>query len=410
MSSPTPYSDARPCPYRRGSRSRSYRQLAAGALLALCACRTEPAQSPEPTLTPAPLTRFEGEVRLPNGAPLQYAALLVPDPVLQGGYLGTIDIPKQALSGASLEHVRFVPGEHVDFELAGPGEPRWIAHYNADGSLGCQFLQGDSSLPCSMQEVTELRARAPVPPLARQTPLPPFPYRVLEVKVENPAAHLVLAGTLSLPRGAGKHAAVLLVGDDDARDRDGTHARHKPYLVLADHLTRAGVAVLRLDARGVGGSGGGGRQPSAADLLSDVQAGLAFSRARPELDPRRVGLIGHGFGAVIAARSATFDRAVAFLVLLAPPVNPSSAFAGVRCPVLALSGEEDRQVDSNQSLLALRSALVGAPSVVLDSLPGLDHQFQHAGASGTSEPGESDDSFAPKALELISSWISHTLR
>jgi alpha/beta superfamily hydrolase len=410
MSTPTPHAEARPCCHRRGSRSRSCRQLAAGALLALGACRTEPAQSPEPTLTPAPLTRLEGHVQLPNGAPLEYAAILVPDPVLEGGYLGTIDIPKQALSGASLERVRFTPGEHVDFQLAGPGQPRWIAHYNADGSLGCQFLQGDDTLPCSMQEVTELRPRTPVPRLARQTPLPPFPYRVLEVKVENRAAHLVLAGTLSLPRGAGTHAAVLLVGDDDARDRDGTHAHHKPYLVLADHLTRAGIAVLRLDARGVGGSGGGGREASAADLLSDVQAGLAFSRARPELDRRRVGLIGHGFGAVISARSATFDRAVAFLVLLAPPVNPNSAFSGVRCPVLALSGEDDREVDTNQSLLGLRSALVGAPSVVLDSLPGLDHQFQQASTSGTSEPGESDESFAPKALELISSWILHTLR
>lgn len=397
-------------PRRVEGRLRRSTRCVASALLALSACRTEPAHSPSPAPAPTLLTRFEGDVQLPNGAPLYYAAILAPDPLLEGAYLGTIDIPKQALSGASLDRVRFLPGEHVDFELDAPGEPHWIAHYNADGKLGCRFIQGDNTLPCSMREVTERPARIPVPSLARQTPLPPFPYHVLEVKVENPAAHLLLAGTLTLPSGAGKHGAVLLVGDNDARDRDGTHARHKPYLVLADHLTRAGVAVLRLDARGVGGSGTGGSDPNSAALLSDVSAGLAFLRMRPEIDSRRVGLIGHGLGSVLAGRSATQDRGVAFLVLLAPPTDPGSAFGGVRCAVLALGGEDDREVDTSRSLPALRSALVGAPSAVLDSLPGLDHQFQRPVADGTSEYGESDESFAPEALQRISSWITHTLR
>jgi len=218
----------------------------------------------------------------------------------------------------------------------------------------------------------------------------------------------VLAGTLSVPSDAGKHPAVVLVGDSDARDRDGTHARHKPYLVLADHLTRAGVAVLRLDARGVGGSGSGGPAPSTSDLVSDVRAALSFARARPEIDPRRVGLIGHGFGSVLAASTASRDRAVAFLVLLAPPAEPGTIFEGVRCPVLALSGEEDR--DASEGLPALRSALVGSPGAILDSLPGLDHQFQRRVADGSSEYGESDESFAPEALQRISSWTTHTLR
>jgi hypothetical protein len=397
-------------PDRAEGRLRRSIRFIAGAWFALTACRTEPAQSPTPAPAPSRLTRFEGDVQLPNGSPLHYAAILAPDPLLEGAYLGTIDVPKQALSAASLDRVRFLPGEHVDFQLSAPGEPHWIAHYNADGTLGCRFIQGDDTLPCSMQEVTERPPRVPMPSLARQTPLPPFPYRVLEVKVENPAAHLSLAGTLTLPQGTGQHAAVLLVADNDARDRDGTHSRHKPYLVLADHLTRAGVAVLRLDARGVGGSGAGGPEPSSAALLSDVGAGLAFMRTRPEIDARRVGLIGHGFGSVLAARSATQDRAVAFLVLLAPPAEPGWVFTGIRCAVLALSGEDDREVDTSRSLPALRSALVGAPSAVLDSLPGLDHQFQHPVAEGRSEYGESDESFAPEALQLISSWIAHTLR
>lgn len=403
----SPIQGCRPKRCRQASRRSG--QFVGAALLALSACRTEPAQSPARTPTPTRLTRLEGDVQLPNGAPLHYAAILMPDPLLDGAYLGTIDIAKQALSGASLERVRFLPGEHVDFELRGPGNPRWIAHYNADGSLGCQFIQGDSTLPCSMQEVTELPPRVPVPALARQTPLPPFPYRVLDVKIENPVAHVVLAGTLSVPSGAGKHPAVVLVGDSDAsRDRDGTHGRHKPYLVLADHLTRAGVAVLRLDARGVGGSGSGAPAPNTSDLVSDVRAALAFARARPEIDSGRVGMIGHGSGAVLAANTAGRDRAVAFLVLLAPAADPGSTFEGVRCPMLALTGQND--LEASASLPALRSALAGSASATLDSLPGLDHQFQHRVADGTSEYGESEESFAPEALQRISSWTTHTLR
>ncbi|HEU4579488.1 MAG TPA: alpha/beta fold hydrolase [Polyangiaceae bacterium] len=356
------------------------------------------------------MTRFDGEVQLPNGAALRYSAILVADPVLEGSYLGTIDIPMQALTGASLDSVRFLPKEHVDFELALPGEPRWVGHYQADGSLSCQYFQGDVTLPCSMREVTVLKTHVPPPARARQTPLPPFPYQVVDVRIDNSVAHLILAGTLSLPREAGEHGAVLLLGDSDARDRDGTRAAHKPFLVLADHLTRAGIAVLRLDARGVGDSGTSGPHPGAADLESDARAALAFLRARPEIDPRRVGLLGHGFGSVVAARTATHDRAVAFVVLLTPPPEPRAVFSGVRCGVLALGGELDREVDFDRNLPALREALVGAPNVVLETLPGLDHQFQRAAAPPGSSQERSDESFAPEALELISDWIEHTLR
>jgi len=379
------------------------------ASLALCACPPEPVQSPPPPQA-AELTRFDGEVQLPNGSALRYSAILVADPALPGAYLGTIDIPMQTLTGASLDQVRFLPKKHVDFNLALPGEPRWVGHYEADGALSCQFFQGNETLPCSMREVSTLKPRVPAPALPHQTPLPPFPYRVVDVKIGNTAAHLILAGTLSLPREAGKHGAVLLIGDRDARDRDGTHAGHKPFLVLADHLTRSGIAVLRLDARGVGGSGTSGPSPGAADLEGDARAALAFLRARPEIDPRRVGMIGHGFGSVVAARAATHDRAVAFVVLLAPPPEPTAAFSGVRCGVLALGGEFDREVDFNRNLPALHDALIGAPNVVLDSLPGLDHQFQRAAAEPGATRERSEESFAPEALELISDWIEHTLR
>lgn len=392
--------------YRRPPSGRWRRSYAVATALTLAAaCRAEPVEAP-PQPQPDQLTRFEGAVQLPDGAALHYQAILVADPALLGRYLGTIDIPQQALSGASLERVLFRPGEHVAFELEAPGEPTWMGHYNADGSIACQFFQADATLPCSMREVTELRPKPPAPSLARQTPRPPFPYRVVDVKVENSAAHLLLAGTLTLPPGAGRHPAVLLVHGDSARDRDGTHGRHKPWLVLADRLTRSGFAVLRLDARGVGGSGAGSAEPAQADLEGDVRAALEFSKRRSEIDSRHVGLVGFGSGAVLAADLASHNAGIAFLVLLGAPAEPISAFAGVRCPVLALSGELDREVDSTESLTALRAALLGSPSAILDSLPGIDHEFQHAGADAP-PAAASEVSFAPEALERIESWLSH---
>ncbi|WP_454758708.1 alpha/beta hydrolase family protein [Caulobacter segnis] len=152
-----------------------------------------------------------------------------------------------------------------------------------------------------------------------QDPKPPFPYKAEDVSYANPASGLKLAGTLTLPEGAGPFPAVVLITGSGPQDRDETVFDHKPFWVIADALTRKGVAVLRVDDRGMGGSARGPASPTTADFATDVEAGVAFLRGRKEIAGDRVGLLGHSEGGLIAPMVAAKDPKIAFLVLLAAP-------------------------------------------------------------------------------------------
>jgi len=117
------------------------------------ACKTEPARAPV-AVEADPIVIVEGNIRLDNGKKLAYRAMLAPDPSAPGQHLGSIDIPMQALSGASLDWVWFESGERIEFTLALPGTPRWTGRYEADGSIACEFRQAALWLPCTMRDVS----------------------------------------------------------------------------------------------------------------------------------------------------------------------------------------------------------------------------------------------------------------
>ncbi len=126
-----------------------------------------------------------------------------------------------------------------------------------------------------------------------------------------------LAGTLTLPSGKAPFPAVILLTGSGAQDRDETLLGHKPFLVLADYLTRRGVAVLRVDDRGVGGSTGSITSSTTEDFAGDALAGVAFLKHRTEIDPAKIGLIGHSEGGLIAPIAAARSKDVAFIVMMA---------------------------------------------------------------------------------------------
>jgi pimeloyl-ACP methyl ester carboxylesterase len=152
-----------------------------------------------------------------------------------------------------------------------------------------------------------------------QEPKKPYPYQEAEVVCENKKAGVRLAGTLTLPLSGGPFPAVLLLTGSGAQDRNATVAGHRPFLVLADYLTRRGIAVLRLDDRGVGGSTGSVLESTTADFAEDALAAVEFLQARKDIDPRRIGLIGHSEGGAVAPLAASRSTSIAYVVLMAAP-------------------------------------------------------------------------------------------
>ena len=120
---------------------------------ALGGCKPEPARPPAP-IEPDRIVIFEGAIRLARGGELPYRAIVAPKPASAGAYVGTIDIPKQALSGAGLERIVYQVGRRIEFELPFPGTPRWTGDVHADGSVTCVFTQGDITLACTMRDTS----------------------------------------------------------------------------------------------------------------------------------------------------------------------------------------------------------------------------------------------------------------
>lgn len=128
---------------------------------------------------------------------------------------------------------------------------------------------------------------------------------------------MTLAGTLSIPDGRGPFPAAVLLSDMGSYDRDARRGNYRLFAGLALALARQGVAVLRLDDRGVGQSGGNGNLATTADLMRDAQAALSYLRVRPSIDPTRTGLIGHGEGGNVALLAAAQPVPPGFVVALA---------------------------------------------------------------------------------------------
>jgi hypothetical protein len=155
----------------------------------------------------------------------------------------------------------------------------------------------------------------------RQDPARPLPYAEENVSFGNTAA-FNLAGTLTIPRGNGTYPAVVLIPTSGPLDRDERLLNHLPFFILADHLTRAGIAVLRTDVRGVGKSGGKYGGATIDDFASDTEAAIAYLKTRPEIDAHRIGLLSHGEGGLVAALVAARNHGVAFVVMMGAPAVP----------------------------------------------------------------------------------------
>ena len=225
--------------------------------------------------------------------------------------IATMDIPQQGAAKLALRNVRVEPPK-VHFELlGGPG----LAVFDGE-------LQGDSISGSFEQSGVNgtfwLRPAAAA--AAELEPAAPPPYREEEVGFAN--GDVTLAGTLTVPEGPGPHPAVVLITGSGPQNRDEEIFGFKPFRLIADHLTRNGIAVLRYDDRGVGGSSGSVQTATSDDFANDALAAVALLQARPDIGRDAVGLLGHSEGALVAPIASGRSKDVAFLVLLAGTAVP----------------------------------------------------------------------------------------
>lgn len=227
------------------------------------------------------------------------------------GYIAKLDSLDQGASDLPMDSIA-LDGNKLSFSAAAYGLSYEGTLKETGDEITGNFKQGPNELPLVFKRTAE------APKLNRpQDPKKPYPYDEEEVSYRNEKDNIKIAGTLTIPRGGGKYPVVLLITGSGSQDRNETVAGHRPFLLIADHLTRNGIAVLRVDDRGVGGTDPGSLSATSENFAGDVLAGVNFLKQRKEIDPKMIGLIGHSEGGMIAPMVATRSNDVSFIVLLA---------------------------------------------------------------------------------------------
>jgi pimeloyl-ACP methyl ester carboxylesterase len=261
-----------------------------------------------------------------------------------GTLSGTLDSLDQGARGLPIEDVTWKDGK-LRFELK-VAKAAYDGKINADEIAG-DWKQGGQSLPLTFKRTD----KAPEPPKRPQEPKKPYPYAEEEVRYENKSAGIKLAGTLTLPRGTGPFPAALLITGSGPQDRNEMILNHKPFLVLADYLTRRGIAVLRVDDRGVGGSTGDTMRSTTEDFAGDVLAGVDYLKSRKEINPHEIGLIGHSEGGIIAPLVASRSKDVAFIVMMAGTGLPGEEVIHLqKGAILRAEGTDEDKIAKDRTL------------------------------------------------------------
>jgi len=229
-------------------------------------------------------------------------------------YKATMDSPDQGAKGIPVESIHF---ENKVLTLEAPKlKLEYKGTLKSENHIEGTFKQNGFSFPLKLEKGKIIQIKRP------QEPKKPYPYLSEEVKFENKKEHITLAGTLTLPQKGSNFPAVVLISGSGAQNRNSEAFGHKTFLVLSDYLTRKGIAVLRFDDRGTAQSTGNFKTATSANFSNDAEAAVQYLKTRKEINPRKIGLIGHSEGGLIAPMIAARSNAIAFIVLLAAPGIP----------------------------------------------------------------------------------------
>lgn len=228
------------------------------------------------------------------------------------GFSSTMDSPDQGAKDIPVTRTTFEDPK-ITFEVSNL-HIQYTGELKGDEIIGT-FKQGGHELAMNLSRKTIEKVVVKRP----QDPVKPYPYYTEEVTFQNSKANCSLAGTLSLPKKDGNYPVVILITGSGPQNRDEELLGHKPFLVIADYLTKNGIGVLRYDDRGVGQSTGDFKAATSADFATDVESAIAYLKTRKEINKNEIGLIGHSEGGLIAPMVASKSKDVSFIVLLAGP-------------------------------------------------------------------------------------------
>jgi len=229
----------------------------------------------------------------------------------EDGYTATMDSPDQGAYGLAVQEISF-EDRKLNLTMTSPSI-QYEGLWNEEEEIVGTFKQGGYEFPLTISQKPVEKSISKKP----QEPEKPYPYLSEDITFVNTEDNIQLAGTLTLPKEGAQFPAVVLISGSGPQDRDETILGHKPFLILSDYFTRQGIAVLRFDDRGTGKSEGEFSAATSADFVKDVTAAYRYLKDRTEIDPNKIGLVGHSEGGIIAPMVATQVKEVGFIVLMA---------------------------------------------------------------------------------------------
>lgn len=258
-------------------------------------------------------------------------------------YSSTMDSPDQGAKGIPVTSTTF-ENSILKIEITNAAI-QYEGTLDKDNAFIGTFKQGSQEFPMSLSRKAIEKEAVKRP----QEPTKPYPYYSEDVTFQNTKANISLSGTLTLPKKEGYFPVVILITGSGAQNRDEELLGHKPFLVISDYLTKNGIAVLRYDDRGTAESTGEFSTATSADFATDVESAIAYLKTRKEINKKKIGLIGHSEGGIIAPMVASTSKDVAFIILLAGTgIQGDQLLLSQQKSIGKVSGVSDKDLHNNE--------------------------------------------------------------
>lgn len=318
-----------------------------------------------------------------------------------GEWKGSMQSPKQAANRFPLSDIQ-TKGDSLFVGLKNMGI-RYAGKISQDrDSIHGIFTQGAMQAPLALTRAKEDSLESTVAKRTQRV-IPPYDYDTLDVTFTSGVDKIVLAGTITRPKTAGKFAAVVLVTGSGPQDRNETIMGHEPFKVLADYLTKNDIIVLRYDDRGIGESKGDFAKATTGDFGQDALAALNFLKQQPKVDPMRVGILGHSEGGLIATILAGQQASgLHFIASLAGPMIPMDSLlllqneAVMKVQGLVMSDSDRQMIKRNYELAASDLPAREAFDKILENMKSVS--------------GSQDLEGVDQIGAMVTPWFRHVIR